>query len=326
MQAVTIFFPIYEHRLTLRLSSRTLSLLATLSPPSQEKWDQTTQANSQAHTDSGKDSNAGTSTHAAPQSTSEADSCRANAEMYTLASLEKALVQNPGPLLTFAATKDFTAESILFLIAVRNFRLSCQQSGVSKEQLYSQAQEIYYQSVSERTAEFPINIVGGIRGKLDAIFSSDSRNPSQRDFASGGPEARWDWDAEEEHRDKVSPFANVSATDVPLSPLKGGNWGIDVVEAQLSPISRSDSNRPTTSSTLKHSEDGNVFTGNVNEISSSQVDLHAKTVEDGITMGRDELEQVFDRAEKSIKYLVVTNTWRKFVTENQGSVRMSQDA
>lgn len=324
MQAVTIFFPIYEHHLTLRLSSRNLSLLAMLSSShSTEKWDTNTHVNTS--TNSQRHTHSRTNSHSAPHSSNETNPYLASAEMYTLAALEKALTENPGPLLTFAATKDFTAESIIFLIAVRNFRTACGNPDVEKQELWRQAREIYTQSVSEKTAEFPINIDGNIREKLDRFFASN-RTEERADYR--GQEA---WERErEEQVDKISPFANVSASEVPLSPMKGGSWGFGIhtqsaeMQCPLTPAT-THSNAPTTP-TRKNSEDGGW---EIDEMPLSPRDLHKKPErwegDGGKAEGVEDIERIFDAAERSIKYLVVTNTWRTFVTasKNKRSERAS---
>jgi hypothetical protein len=306
MQAVTIFFPIYEHYLNTRLSSQNLSLLGTTTGSDHEKWNSTT--NSRTGTSTANDG---------PR--------HDNAEIYTLTALEKALADDPGPLLTFAATKDFTAESIIFLIAVRNFRIAARTESTTRAQLFSQAREIYIQSVSEETAEFPININCGVRAKLDAIFAATVNVGCGND---GGDRQPW------ESYDKVSPFANFSASNMPLSPVSmkpnSPGWPMNITNAEnLGPLTPATS---TSLSTAKSSGDEPHYPSEpcAVALSQSQEDLCGKS---GVTEGREKMdggkgfdEFVFEVAERSIKYLVVTNTWRKFVTESRGQMGTSQDS
>ncbi len=168
--------------------------------------------------------------------------------------LEKALATNPAPLLQFAATKDFTAENIIFLIAVRDWRFGCaiQKSGST---MFSHAAQIYANSVSETLADFPINIEWSIKSRLDTIFGSAVSSESARSA----------------HTNDAVPFSNLGML---MGPLK-------------SPQS--------------------AFT----QIKESEPDCFDETV--------------FDAAERSVKYLVLTNTWRKYIGDPK-SPRTSEEA
>ncbi|KAH6696601.1 hypothetical protein BKA61DRAFT_683084 [Leptodontidium sp. MPI-SDFR-AT-0119] len=76
--------------------------------------------------------------------------------MYSTAALEEVLLSKHTPLLHFAATKDFIAENILFLVAPE-----------VKRMLWVEAVEIYAYGVIERYADFPVNIEGRLRKTLD---------------------------------------------------------------------------------------------------------------------------------------------------------------
>ena len=84
------------------------------------------------------------------------------------------------PLLHFAANKDFTAENIIFLMRVREWR----QAWVSaprdpstgdvtshaRNLLFRLAVEIYMVCVLDTISEFPINIDHSVRSQLDLLF------------------------------------------------------------------------------------------------------------------------------------------------------------
>ncbi|KAK3092184.1 hypothetical protein LTR53_019680, partial [Teratosphaeriaceae sp. CCFEE 6253] len=101
-------------------------------------------------------------------------------ELYRMAALEKALLINPTPLLHFAATKDFTAENIIFLLHVKQWRGAWRaaprhtHSGAltvqAQDRLFNMALDIYAASVSDQTAEFPINLEGPRIKDLAANF------------------------------------------------------------------------------------------------------------------------------------------------------------
>ena len=211
----------------------------------------------------------------------------------TISALDNAIATNPLPLLQFAATKDFTAENILFLIQVRDWKTSCAASRPStphsRALLFNKAVEIYAQSVNEKLAIFPINIEGGVRSRLDAIFE-----PAVRRMREGNGELS-------DPYNEITPFAGGEG-EMPLSPM-----------SPLSPGSPMKSNWPlpsTPKSDISH---------DVTEYSRDD----GKSIDD-IPAEFD--EKVFDAAEKSIKYLVVTNTWRKMIGEMRESPRTSHES
>lgn len=248
MQGCTVFFPIYESYTSNHLSASTLSALRDWEKS--HKW----QADSDDRTLGSKS--------AITQDTTSTQTTTASQDKknFTMAALEHQLITNPTPLLNFAATRDFTAENIIFLMNVRDWKQKWSTNMHTPDELFSLAHEIYLNSVCEKHAEFAINIEGVIRTRLDNIFSSHPSSTTRTPHQSNS-------------------LSNLG-DEVPLSPLK-------------SPATMS------TSSIRK----GEVY-------------------EDGT--GID--DKVFDAAEKSIKYLVLTNTWRKYINElGKGSPRSSSE-
>lgn len=239
MQAVTVFIPIYEEYSIGRLSPATLSAL--------REWENRNASQSQSTL---TPKSVRTQETSSTESSTKSDGSRT----FQMAALEQELAKDPTSLLHFAATRDFTAENIIFLMSVREWKAKCRIHGVSA--MYEQAIEIYAHSISEKLAEFPINIEGVIRTRLDSIFG-----PAVADFKT----------RQTDPYNEVIPFAGPAV--VPLSPLK----------------------------------------------SPSESRIINKELYEENNQGIN--EKVFDAAERSIKYLVLTNTWRKFI--NEGSPRSS---
>ncbi len=153
----------------------------------------------------------------------------------------------------------------------------------ARSTLFQQAVEIYIDNVSEKLAEFPINIEGSIRSSLDAVFGSAVANLQTRMQAGA---------AVVEPFDEATPFAkNSSLVEFPLSPLR----------SPPSQVFKHEMRNQTSQSTLGQRRSGEA---------SKEID-NENAVFTSVA-GFD--ERVFDSAENSIKYLVVTNTWRKFVS------------
>lgn len=253
MQAVTVFFPIYEAYTTSHLSQATLAAL--------REWENR----------GGWDDPAAQSQSGFTSKTTTSDQSRT----FHMSALEKQLIDDPTALLHFAATRDFTAENIIFLVAVRDWKMRWGDEltrGGRNAGMFEQAVEIYANSISEKIAEFPINIEGVIRTKLDAVFADAVSNVRAR---------------QTDPFNEVTPFATPAA--VPLSPLK-------------SPSS--------------------AGTGSARSMVKEMYD--ESSVVDGVAGAEGVDFRVFDAAEKSIKYLVLTNTWRKYINEERSSRSSSE--
>ncbi|KIW71750.1 hypothetical protein PV04_03884 [Phialophora macrospora] len=278
MQFITIFFPVYEIFKSRVQMRQTLAIL--------ESWEDRRgimQKSSHAHSSRASSDQ--------PSTTSSQQR-----ELYSMASLEKALAVNPTPLLKFAATRDFTAENVLFLIQVRHWkeaytsalRTSNPVSESAKSQLFNSAVDIYISRVNDKTTEFPINVESKVRQNLDRIF---------------GP---------------AVPTGRL-VSDEDMNDHEAENW----VKS------------PTTTSTFHmgnraHSDDSTYTLTATQVLTSFPVEKNeplfpphpgvAPLGESRAKMRPGFDEHIFDAAQNSIKYLVLTNTWQKFVKEHQQTI------
>jgi hypothetical protein len=271
MQTATVFFPIYEAY----KASQLRKTLATV-----ESWEENRnigESNSEYSRPT-----TGHGSFSAKAASSNASGRRR--EMYSMAALEKALAMNPTPLLYFAASKEFTGENIAFLIQVRDWRAAWHRAvrdfgtvtGQVRYSLFSLAANIFATSIHTKTAEFPINVEGKIRTRLEAIFAPAVSYTKQLD-----------------ENNVIDPFNRHSVSSIRLKPMQ-------------SLPSRSDwDNSEPRHSDFKHSA------------SQSQESILPYVTTDVVKSTADipvEFdERIFDDAEQSIKYMVVTNTWPKFV-------------
>lgn len=203
---------------------------------------------------------------------------RRNHDMNNMVALNNALTTNIAPLLDFAATKDFSAENILFLRDVSRFKelwnLEIRDgtiSAASKCMMFTEAVKIYEEYVSPRLSRAPINISGPMRVALEIVFESAS---AQRLRPAS-------------HENPVTPFASA----IPLTTF----------------------NQPSGREHLRsHSHEQVIDAivpapapGSASELPTSPAHL----VEAPETFRRE----VFDQAEANVKYTVLTNTWSRYV-------------
>lgn len=209
-----------------------------------------------------------------------------NARLYSMQALRSALNQDHKPLLEFAATKEFSAENILFLTRVRAWRSAWSTAAANLpsptqippatlKHLFNTAVDIYIDLIDEATAEFAINIDFSTRKALDSLFQAAA-------FERGGYTRRTS-----NKFDFSTSFTRMKA-----------------VRADTSDSERTlfDNSEVITMVGLpKDTETQNVVT-------AEPMQQEAEVV-----IPPEFTQEVFDSAAKSIEYLVLTNTWPKFV-------------
>ncbi|KAF2433472.1 hypothetical protein EJ08DRAFT_54912 [Tothia fuscella] len=112
---------------------------------------------------------------------------------YSMATLELQLAKNPHHLLYWAYTKEFTAENILFLTAVRDFKRRWEQvakhtenlSTVQLRERYEEAAVIYFKLVNPVTAKMNINVDSRTYNELEQMFRDVEYQPDDSTSSSG---------------------------------------------------------------------------------------------------------------------------------------------
>ncbi|KAF2493095.1 hypothetical protein BU16DRAFT_564387 [Lophium mytilinum] len=302
-QFATLFFPIY---VAWRARRELLATLAAL-----EAWDEKRSHDSISGSSNDNSSYTltttddawhkshfhNTSSFKSVSTTTVAPRSLRNRELHTMAALSKALELNPAPLLHFAATADFSAENIVFLIQVRDFKLVWAQAHSAPRSttapsslpaLFAAALSIYRSSIDPATSEFPINISSPIAAQLRAVFGEyvPYRDDSIVDFFK-------DKDARAHDQSAFSAQSRMRAMGGKKGPpsfaASAATFDMDITdsvgdeERGILGFEPAPCVRPT------WSQD----TGGIEGF--------------GVT--------VFNEAEASIRYLVLTNTWQKFVKE-----------
>ncbi|KAF2024142.1 hypothetical protein EK21DRAFT_79323 [Setomelanomma holmii] len=178
----------------------------------------------------------------------------------SMQALEFSIQHSIEPLIAWAAAREFTAENIIFLREVRNFKKKWSPlntvSTAQRRQMFNEASLIFFTLINPFTAESPINIEYKIFKKLQATFAGV----------------------------EFDPYMPRSKTPDNLkSPILRENvvcpW-----EDTLSRPTSIDSNHTTSSTSSTRSIVPSEFT-----------------------------DEIFDAAFESIKYLVFTNTWPRYV-------------
>ncbi|KAF5853064.1 hypothetical protein GGP41_001662 [Bipolaris sorokiniana] len=221
-------------------------------------------------------------------------------DILTMTALENALRTNPMPLLEFAALKDFSGENVSFLTHVADWRRQwfSQKSSTAEHNRnqFVAAVRIYAHFISLEFSEFPINISSKEMKRLhhvfvDAAVALIGRRRNSHSSSSS---------------DNATPFDNVypdDASDMPIHD-KSANNSIKELKGAISL--------------------DNLGRANLRAVAHMEPGWLDGTLAD-IKIPNNFNEMVFDAAEKEIKYLVLTNTWPKFVQVSRANSEMSKD-
>jgi hypothetical protein len=297
MQGFLIFMPcvqVYKNR---RLETETRQIIA--------EWEHKKQFGTSLSSDSTKaNSKAKFSLRSAKSNTSTR-----SGEMYTMATLEKTLRLNSKPLLLFAALKDFSGENISFLAQVNEWKQKWspisprrnvfgskvdQDTPDEKALRRSQfilAAHIYSSFVSLHHSDFPINISSAHLKELEILFDDISTQVNGEGDNSATPFDSWSKPGDLEHG---------TAED---NESDRRTLGGDSTTAMM-----------MTCPERKHYSTVQAFQLS-NIVDNLPADLHIPA-----SFG----EYSFDNAEKSIKELVLTNTWPKFVNAGYANSMQQQ--
>jgi hypothetical protein len=222
-------------------------------------------------------------------------------DMLTMTALENALRTNAMPLLEFAALKDFSGENVSFLTHVadwRRFWFSPRASTADHRRMqFTAAARIYAHFISLQFSEFPINISSKEMKRLHIVFEGAATllYGNKRGSLSSN------------NSDDVTPFDNVQPGEVPPSPgYRSGSY--------------------SSTSELRHSTINLDTLGRANLRAVSRMEEeHIDEVLADLEIPEEFTEMVFDFAEREIKYLVLTNTWPKFVNYGRANSQIDAD-
>lgn len=255
-------------------------------------------------------------------------------ELYSMKALEKALTTNITPLLRFSALKDFSAENISFLKHVQDWKANWTTASTNpsqsrfhltrksnnlpplldldslRRQQFAFAVEIYVTFVSRQYSDFPINISCAQYKELESIFSHSA---STLDVCT--------------HENTATPFDSFPCPDAPYPDdvekrSDGGGAMVSPFRYRdkdtFSVASTAVNHTPTTSAKPHNLTCPSV--SNTSETtclttlptSSSLLELKPRLTHD-VAIPRSFGPHAFDEAERAVKYVVLTNTWPKFV-------------
>lgn len=231
-------------------------------------------------------------------------------KMYTMESLDECLAGNYDSLQIYASSMELNGENIIFLTKVLAFRQACLKAFHStcnsspdfrraRNEMFRQALSIFVTLVHSRTASYPINIESPIYNRLDAIFGPATalvamcKTPSRTSTLTSSSATPWD------DPPALSPV-NTPAEEFPSFPMRA-----------LSKSPTKYAGGETGSSECIVNMSDNEMDG-----SGSLTDAQHDALE-GVQVPGDFDDHVFDAAYKSIRYMVWSETWQRFMVWKQ---------
>lgn len=269
MEVATIGFPVVQVFKTKKLRKETLNALSAW-----EKKQDMEPTFTIGDGDDQKDSTYTGSTYA-PGDAEAPEFGTNSTEMLNMAALDFTLRTNPGPLLEFAALKDFSGENVSFLMHLADWKrawfIPLSSTEEQRRQQFFNAVRLYVNFVSLDFAEFPINICSREMKRLHQVFGEAATLLMRRPSVSS--------------TETVTPFDN------PIGPVSSNSSELDLKTG----LNLSTLGKANLASVMQMTE--LRATDSLSEIS----------IPDSFTT------DIFQDAEQEIKYLILTNTWPKFV-------------
>lgn len=202
----------------------------------------------------------------------------------TMEALEYVLERNPEPLQQFSALRDFSGENIAFLRAVAEWKSSLPPAVRDPEKLKDNAVQELVRERFNSALRIYINFISARDAEVQVNLSSQHTKRLETVFESSARTLYGD----KHNIDPATPFDSFAMTTPKVKSSAASAHG---------------------------SETGIMTTESIRETTSiSDRALYWGDVPEGFDA------TIFDDAEHSIKYLVLTNTWPKFVRDRRCSI------
>ena len=244
-------------------------------------------------------------------------------QMFSSESLDECLNGTYDGLQIYASCEEFNGENIMFLVRVLAFKNTYSTATANtntdpshtRTSLFRTALSIFVSLVHTETAAYPINIESPIYAKLDAIFgaattlvaSTNRRSRRSNSTISTRPGSKSAVAPWEEPTGPISP-TTMNEHDQDLIPDDDGDDGF-----------RMHAMMPTTRPSSSHHSSEHIIPDVSASSSSGQHghDPHDPLAEFSVPAGFN--ESVFDDAYKSIRHMVWTETWQRFMQWKRSS-------
>ncbi|CAD6587062.1 MAG: hypothetical protein ASARMPRED_002979 [Alectoria sarmentosa] len=239
-------------------------------------------------------------------------------KMYPMESLDACLSGNHDGLQVYASCMELNGENIIFLTKVIAFTQQCQKAFYetckstsefrrARTAMFRVGLSIFVSLVHSGTASYPINIESNIYGQLDLVFgpatalvasAKASRSPSIATPLLSSSSKITPWD------DPADSSSNGAEPDDPST----GYFGTSDNSYPMQPMGRKSSGNDSCEHIVVHVRENEVV--GVNEGSDPL---------EGIKVPAEFDERVFDAAFGSVRFMVWTETWQRYMQWKRSS-------
>ncbi|KAL8923925.1 MAG: hypothetical protein Q9208_004362 [Pyrenodesmia sp. 3 TL-2023] len=236
-----------------------------------------------------------------------------NGKMYSMDTLDECLAGSHDSLQVYASCMELNGENIIFLTKVLAFKQACEKafnttcnSSIdfrrARKDMFRQALSIFVTLVHSSTASYPINIESPIYNSLEAIFGPATTvvamctTPRRTTSFSSKSSQVTPWDEPQQPTSKT------------LTPL------VSQTEELLSfPMRVLPKDRPRYAKKGNGSSERMVGGSEEDEDSPNGLNDQVHDPLEGVKVSADFDERVFDAAFKSIRYMVWSETWQRYM-------------
>lgn len=233
-------------------------------------------------------------------------------KMYPMESLDACLAGNHDGLQVYASCMELNGENIIFLTKVIAFTQQCQKAFYetckstsefrrARTAMFRAGLSIFVSLVHSGTASYPINIESNIYAHLDQIFGpatalvasakSASRSPSIATPLSSSKITPWDDPADTaDHEDAGAGYFSNPENNTSSYPMR--------------PLGRSSSGNESSE---------HIVDVRGNDVGAGGVNARNDDPLEGVKVPGEFDERVFDAAFKSVRFMVWTETWQRYM-------------
>lgn len=221
----------------------------------------------------------------------------------TMGALEHVLERNPGPLLEFSALRDFSGENIAFLTAVARWKTPLTPAmlrtsrgksvSFAMEKIETGADQDAARELTRERFNLALKIYVDFVSSRRAAFQVNLPSPILKHLESVFETPAQELFGDGRSADPVTPFATPDSWTFPNMSEDGSEKYMVAARESTPPPSAPPPSAPV--------HDGARI-------------RYSGVLPEGFK------DDIFDEAEASVKYLVLTNTWPKFVKERRSSM------
>ena len=241
-------------------------------------------------------------------------------KMYPMESLDACLSGNHDGLQVYASCMELNGENIIFLTKVIAFTQQCQKAFYetcksttefrrARTAMFRVGLSIFVSLVHDGTASYPINIESNIYTQLDSIFGPATALVASAKEASRSPSIATPVSS------KITPWDDPAESTADIQEDANGGYFSNVNENGSYPMRA-----------MSRKSSGNESSEHIVRVGESEPGMAAGGLSgarsdplEGVKVPGEFDERVFDAAFRSVRFMVWTETWQRYMLWRRSS-------